>query len=71
MLIKMGDGWKNRKNHLYHIMDKDGMIPLQELIENMPDGVPPNDWASFVQYRRSQEGQVKCLRIINFLTIIF
>ena len=47
-MIKMGDGWKNRRNHLYHIMDKEGTIPLEQLIENVPDDVPPNDWASFV-----------------------
>ncbi|KAI9083212.1 hypothetical protein K1719_034744 [Acacia pycnantha] len=38
-------------------MNGDGTIPLQELIENVPDGVEPTHWASFVQYRRSADGQ--------------
>ena len=28
-LIKIGDDWKNRRNCLYHIMNKDETIPLQ------------------------------------------
>ncbi|KAI9105044.1 hypothetical protein K1719_022760 [Acacia pycnantha] len=38
-------------------MNGDGTIPLQELIENVPEGVEPTHWACFVQYRRSADGQ--------------
>ena len=69
IMIKMGDGWNSQRNRLYHIMDKDGMIPLGKLIKNVPDNIRLNDWASFVQYRRSQKGQVNFLIIINFLII--
>ncbi|KAI9118280.1 hypothetical protein K1719_010612 [Acacia pycnantha] len=38
-------------------MNGDGTIPLQQLIERVPDGVDPDQWAAFVQYRRGADGQ--------------
>ena len=47
-LIKIGDGWKNQKSRLYHMANKDRMIPLEQLIMHPLDDILELDWASFV-----------------------
>ena len=61
VLMKMGEAWKSQRGRLYNQQNGDSTMPLQQLIENVPDGMDPNDWAGFVQYRRSAEGQVRFL----------
>ena len=68
VMMKVGEGWKSRRNRLYNLMNGDGTIPLQQLIERVPDGVEPDQWAAFVQYRRGAEGQVHFL--INYNLIL-
>ena len=57
----MGEAWRSWRLRLYDKQNGDGTMPLQQLMENVPDGVEANDWATFVQYRRSAEGQVHFL----------
>ena len=59
--LKMGEAWKSRRIRLYDKQNGDGTMPLQQLMENVPDGVLANDWAAFVQYRRSAASQVHYL----------
>ena len=57
-LMKIRNGWKNKKGHLYHWVNNDGTMTLDQLMASPLDGVPQFDWANFVQYRRSAAGQV-------------
>ena len=67
--MKMGEAWKSRRGRLYDQQNGDGTMPLQQLMENVPDGMDANDWAAFVQYRTSAEGQVRFL--INHNLVVF
>ena len=57
-LMKIGDGWKNKRGRLYHRVNKDGTMTLDQLMASPPDDVPQLDWANFVLYRWSPTGQV-------------
>ena len=68
-LLKIGDGWKSQIGRLHTNRNEDRMIPLQQLIENVPDGVNPNNWAGFVQYKRIVKRQV-CFLINHSLSFV-
>jgi len=52
-LSKMGEGWKGRRNRLYHSKEGDGTRSTQEMEADVPDPIQPEGWAKFVRYRRS------------------
>lgn len=57
--MKMGEGWKSKRNRLFKKMEGDGTKTLEELIASVPDEVPFADmWERFVRYRTSDEGRV-------------
>ena len=51
-LQKMNCAWKSLKNRLYDKRDCKGQTPLNELISNVPSGVPAESWERLVRYRR-------------------
>ena len=57
-LGKMGDGWKNKRLELFNTRDGGGSRPMQELVDDIPGGVPPDAWERYVLWRRGDIGKV-------------
>lgn len=57
-IAKMGDGWKNNRNDYFKDRNRGGSRPYDELVQDVPSGVPPDAWARYVEWRRGEIGQV-------------
>lgn len=57
--MKIGEGWKSKKNALYKKVEGDGTKTVDEFIASLPSEAPDTAmWERLVRYRRSTEGRV-------------
>ncbi|XP_028771638.1 uncharacterized protein LOC114728849 [Neltuma alba] len=52
---RLGVAWKNRRADLWRERKGDGTRPLQEILADVPGGVPKQDWFSYVYFRMSAD----------------
>lgn len=55
---KMGDGWKNKRLDMFKERNRGGSRPIQELVDDVPGGVPADAWERYVGWRRGDIGKV-------------
>ncbi|KAJ1426161.1 putative transposase, Ptta/En/Spm, plant [Sesbania bispinosa] len=58
-LLTMGKKYRNFKLNLWN-MNFDPLYSREQLIHNVPDGIPKDQWSSFVDYRLKPDYQELC-----------
>nr|XP_016507720.1 PREDICTED: uncharacterized protein LOC107825383 [Nicotiana tabacum]XP_016507721.1 PREDICTED: uncharacterized protein LOC107825383 [Nicotiana tabacum]XP_016507722.1 PREDICTED: uncharacterized protein LOC107825383 [Nicotiana tabacum]XP_016507723.1 PREDICTED: uncharacterized protein LOC107825383 [Nicotiana tabacum]XP_016507724.1 PREDICTED: uncharacterized protein LOC107825383 [Nicotiana tabacum] len=53
--------WKEFRLKLYHEAE-DPLLSKEDIIKNVPEGIPMDQWALFVNYRFKEETKALCLR---------
>lgn len=64
--------WKDARHTLFHEFYR-WDLPLEENLQNYPKcrGIPENDWAVYVQYRRKEKTQVTLVFLfVRFLWFV-
>ena len=56
-LQKIGEGWKEQRNRWFKKRHNGGATPLHELLADVPDGVPQDQWENFVAWKTGDLGQ--------------
>ena len=64
-LMKVGEGWKETRNDWFNSRYRRGATPLEEIVADVPDGVPVDQWEKFVTWKAGPVGRQRSQRGVH------